>query len=104
MHIFTLGRRGTGVLVAARHLAADVEVDHRVVFLPPSGKTLEVVSRIDGGRAAHAVPRADVIENILRRDVHAVAVIFPFPFNVKRHDADVEFFAQRRGKIAGTVG
>ena len=103
IHVFKLRRSGAGVLVAAGKITADIKMDHRVVIFPAFFEKCRVIAHVHGSRAAHALAGAHVVENLLRRDVHAVATILPALFNVQRRNADIILFDELRRQVACAV-
>lgn len=100
IHVFKLRRSGAGVLVAAGKITADIKMDHRVVIFPAFFEKCRVIAHVHGSSAAHALAGAHVVENLLRRDVYAVATILPALFNVQRRNADIIRFDKLRRQIA----
>ena len=97
------GIAGAGVLVTAGKITADIKMDHRVVIFPAFFEKCRVIVHVHGSRAAHALAGAHVVENLLRRDIHAVATILPALFNVQRRNADIILFDELRRQVACAV-
>ena len=101
--ILKLACRQLCILVAGRKLAADRNMDDRVIFLGVIFKEIGVFHQIGRRRFGHFAACIHIGEHIRRADGDTVQIAF-FPHqDVHGHQSDVPFAQKFFGQVAGAV-